>query len=490
MNRSDLQIRDYLILRGLFTTILEDHLQGAMPMQEPEELRAPKDRLTEAHHRWLLVLDLCATPAAMRVSIEKRSPPDRDLEVLLEFFMTQNRQADHDRFEWLLTYVCRRHLEAGDGNFAAQILEMFPHLPQTALTPATQTQVDKLLATLDEINACTTLLQLTSSALVAKGRELKEGIGAERYRPAVLVAVVKYNLVLARAFRDLFGKVAQQNRDLSAQLVADYRDNVAPLQLLAASAQASAGSAPATAPALAPTHPSYVPPAPATPPPPPPLPPALTGRQPSRAALAFAEAGSFTTQFQVDSTTPVGPKDNVQTLVERRKLRTALETLLGHFSIPENKASNAINTSEMTLVFEEWEARALATEYAVTEKSFRAEFVRMLKDSAVLLYRISDESGQLKKKSQSEYHRKPHEESLGWLYVAAQDQIQTLRQFAGDIAKRGLPEKQQQILITALRLQDILQRRRLRTTADPFGEFDDTSLITKPDEILSPKKAS
>jgi hypothetical protein len=139
-------------------------------------------------------------------------------------------------------------------------------------------------------------------------------------------------------------------------------------------------------------------------------------------------------------------------------------------------------------VYEEWEARALATGFPKEEKSFRAEFARMLKDSGVLLYRVVEERSQLKRKNNPE-SRKPHEESLAWLYTQTQEQVQTLRQFAEDIGKRGLPEKQQQILLTALRLTDVLKGRRLRTTADPFGEEGDASLLTHPDEILSPKRA-
>src|ERR1022692_658551 len=222
MNKSDITVRDYLTLRGLLTGILEDHLEGALPMQEPEELVVPPAVLTPVHYRWLMVLDLCATPAALRVGIEKRVPRDGPLITLLRFFLAQNRPVDHDRFDWLLTYLFRRRMEAGEGqgsgSIGAQILEMFPDLPQTQLSMRAQEQVEMLLANLDDITSCRTLLQLTSSGFVAKGRELKESFGEERHRPAVLAAVVNYNLVVGRAFRSLFDRVAQQNRDMAAQL--------------------------------------------------------------------------------------------------------------------------------------------------------------------------------------------------------------------------------------------------------------------------------
>jgi hypothetical protein len=481
MNRSAISVRDYLILRGLLTGILEDHLQGGLPVQETEELRAPAKGLTDEHYRWLMVLDLCASPAALRVGIEKRSPRDVPLVTLLGFFLTQSRQVDHDRFEWLLTYVLKRRLDAGEVQGAesvgAQILEMFPDLPQTPLSPRTQGHVDKLLAALEEINSFSSLLQLTSSGLVAKGRELKETFGEERHRPAVLAAVVRYNLGLGRAFRELFDKVADQNRELANQLAtADYRGNVQPLHNLAAATEGGE-SAPLMrelvfdSPAITVSSPRLD----AAPP----LAPAAGEAGPGTlGAVSDSDPKVFTPAFQPD-----------RDLVEKRRMRTALENLTGYFSA-QDRPINSIPIQDSSLAFEEWEARALTIDYPAAERSFRAEFVRMLKDTSVLFYRIVEETAQLQRKASSQNLRAPHDESLAWLRIRGQEQIQTLRQFAEGIGKRGLPEKQQQILLTTLRLSDLLQGKRLRTTADPFGDRGDASLLTLPGDILSSKTQS
>jgi hypothetical protein len=397
---------------------------------------------------------------------------------------------DHDRFEWLLTYLFRRRMQTGEGSEAsigAQLLDMFPTLAQTPLTPVAQENLSKLLAIVEEIKSYTNLLQLTSSRLVTRGRELKESFGEERHRPAVLAAVVKYNLLLGREFRVLFERVAQQNRELAAQLAtADYRGNVEPLHELATATQNNDATVTLKRPpALTPNPPPVAPAATASVAPSAPAP-----FVPGRGAVAFASAGAFTGAFESEVSPITGPQqDNVQHLVERRRLRSAMENLATHFSIPEHKVTNSINVVDAPLAYEDWEARALTTNFPKEEKSFRAEFARTLKDAGVLLYRIAEEKSQLKRKNHPDA-RKPHEESLSWLYAQAQAQVQTLRQFAEDIGKRGLPEKQQQILLTALRLSDVLKGRRLRTTADPFGETEDASLLTHPDEILSPKRAS
>jgi hypothetical protein len=480
VNTSDISVRDYLILRSLLTGVLEDHLGGALPVREPEELRAPPPGgLTDEHYRWLMVLDLCATPAALRLGIEKRSPRDAVLTTLLGFFLGRDREVDHDRFEWLLTYIFKRRLESGEAQGAesigAQILEMFPDLSQTRLSSSAEEQIEKLQAVLEEVNSFSTLLQLTGSGLFSKGRELKESFGEERYRPAVLAAVVNYNLVLAGAFRGLFDRVAEQNRELAAQLAsADYRGNVKPLHKLATSTEGLAANSEANSgmdPAFEIGGSSFD---------------WLSSATPSAApdaapliAVTDADANVFTPAFQPD-----------RELRERRRLGTALENLTSHFSASGEKPLNAVSILDDSLVFEEWEARALATDYSAAEQSFRARFARTLKDSCILLYRVTEEASQLRRKSGSGNLGQPHEESLAWLRATGQDQVQTLRQFAEEIAQRGLPEKQQQILLTALRLSDLLQGRRLRTTADPFGDQGDGSLLTQPAEILSPRRSS
>jgi hypothetical protein len=467
---TDISVRDYLVLHGTLIGILEDYLQGPLPIAPPEELRAPSQGITDAHRRWLTMLDLCATPEALRLAIQKRAPLEETLIALLGFFLTQGRQVDHDRFDWLITYVFKRRLATGVlqgfGNIGAQILEMFPDLSQSQLSATTKEQIAQLVGALEEINSFTTLGQLTRSGLVSKGRELKEGFGEERYHPAVLAAVVNYNLVLGRAFRELFDEVAARNKELAAKLAtADYRANVQPLRKLAAAAEPADAVVPATL--VLPVDDKFKVVAPHE----------LTSSE-------FAAASSVGSSVEG---APARIKDTMQGAVEKRRLLAALATLAGHFEVPENKANGTIEAAGVPVVFEDWEARALVTNYAETEKSFRAEFARALKDAGVLLYRVVEETELLRRKATFEHLRKQHEDSLAWLRNESQEQVRRMRQFAEDVGKRGLPEKQQQILLTGLRLADLLQGKRLRTTADPLGDGDDASLLTVPGDILSRK---
>ena len=65
------------VLRTLLTNILEEHLKGPVP--EPKELKTADNGLTEAHRRWLMLLDLCAAPEALRIGVKNRAPDDASL---------------------------------------------------------------------------------------------------------------------------------------------------------------------------------------------------------------------------------------------------------------------------------------------------------------------------------------------------------------------------------------------------------------------------
>jgi hypothetical protein len=92
----DTSVHDYIVLRELLTTILEEHLKGPVPRAYAIEDR--RRGLTDSHWRWLMLLDLCAAPEALRMGVQKRAP-DATLVTLLRFFVRLGRDVDHDRFD-------------------------------------------------------------------------------------------------------------------------------------------------------------------------------------------------------------------------------------------------------------------------------------------------------------------------------------------------------------------------------------------------------
>ena len=304
----------------------------------PVELTVVENEMTDAHRRWLMLLDLGAAPEALRVGITRRSPDEASLVTLLRYLMRMGREVDHDRFDWVITYLFKRRLEQGegrvDGSLGVEITAMFPDFPQPPLSDHARALVEELAAALGQIISFTTFQQLTASGLVEKGRDRKASFHEERYHPAVLASVVKYNVVLGKVFRKLFDEAAGRSRDLAAKLAsADYRSNAAPLRHLAIM---------------------------------------------SGAAKQEYRPNPVVRGPMLDPAKELGLDQGR----EAQKLRFTLRSLVAYFELPANKDQNVARIGNVTHTFAEWEARALQTNYPEGDTSFRAQFAETLRFSA------------------------------------------------------------------------------------------------------------
>lgn len=288
---------------------------------------------------------------------------------------------------------------------------MLPDLPQEPLTDATRAQLRKLAEIVEGIRGCTSQDQLNKSGLTARAREVQEGLAEQQYHPAVLAAVVDYNLVLAKALHDLPEVAEEPKKELETELHPDFE---------------SGSSHPTTA-AGSPTDPAII------------------------------------------------------QMGEKRRWEDAVSTLTRYFESPENKSSTTIPVGDSPLLLEEWETRSLLARFPADEKSFRADANSVLKDATILMYRIADESEQLQRKAGLQYGRQGHEDSLVWLQERARAQLPKLQELSETMSQRGLAEKSQQVVRTARRLSDLLEGKKLKTTADPLGHQHDVSLLTLPD---------
>src|SRR6266404_5861625 len=142
MDVKSLSVKQYQNLRWIFLAIVEEHLCGPIPVVEPDELQAPPGEISVEHYRWLKMLDSCASPERFRRGIETCSPDDALLITLLDFLRSEpQRQIDHDRFDWLITYLLKRR-GTSDQSMGGQILEMLPDLPQAPLSDAGRKSLD------------------------------------------------------------------------------------------------------------------------------------------------------------------------------------------------------------------------------------------------------------------------------------------------------------------------------------------------------------
>ncbi len=416
-----LSVNDFSTLRGLLTEILEEHLHGAVP--EPAGLDKHPGEVGDIERRWLVILDLCATPEIMRRAVQERSPADESLIVLMKYLLFLGRPVDEDRFDWVLTYIFRRRAEkARTGcleNIGMQIMGMFPG-PQPALSPQAQDVLKKMTECMEKIKTFKKFSELTASGLIAKGRELKEQFHEERHHPTILAEVVNYNLVTGKVFHELFQGAALQSQELAKRLAhADYRGNAEYMQKVKES--------------WAPTE------------------------DKTRSGQHVVIRGPVQ-----DPVKALGLDDGR----ESEKVRFALRSLTAYCAIPDNRVQNIVRLSNLELQLTEWEARALSTEYPKEDTSFRAEFARSIRQAVAFIFRIEEERDNLHRKSASEFLWKPHYDALVWVYARGKEYVEEMKLFAETVSKRGLTEKEQQILKSAARLTEALEIASARLTAN------------------------
>lgn len=374
-------------------------------------------QFTDAKQRWLMVLDLCANPEVLRRGVQERSPDDKSLVVLLRYFKMLGRPVDFDRFDWILTYIFRRRLEDQGPdvltNIGTQVTELFPEFPQPPLSPDATAVLKRMEMALGEIKAFPNFAALTKSGLIAKGRDWKERFQEERHHPAVLAAVVNYNLTLGKAFRDLFNRATLESRELVNMLAtADYRGNIEHLNRLTETGARKR--------------------------------PELTGQQPIIRGSAQVQ----------DPVKALGLDEGR----ESQKLRFAFRSLISYFENPDNRAQNIVKLSNVILHLAEWETRALATDYPLNDVSFRAEFARSIGQAIGFHFRMEEERDQYQRKASTEYLWKPHYDAMIWLLARGKEYVEKMNVFSAEVAKRGLPEKQQQVQKSAQRLSEALDK--------------------------------
>src|SRR5258708_22192192 len=219
MDVRNISVAQYQNLRAVFLAVLEEHLGGRIPVKEPQELQIPCGGISEAHYRWLKMLDSSASPERFRLGIEKRRPEATLLITVLDFLRSEPRPVDDDRFDWLITYLFklrREHGECGE-NIGAQILETLPDLSQGPLSDAGRQYLTRIAGLLQRINSYKSRAQLNRSGVIAEGRRLKAAFGEERYHPVVLSVLVNYNLAAGKAFAGLPDEsVLEENVDADA----------------------------------------------------------------------------------------------------------------------------------------------------------------------------------------------------------------------------------------------------------------------------------
>jgi len=421
----DISVGDYLSLRTLLAALLEDHLKGPLP--EAKQLKTADNGVTDAHRRWLTMLDLCAPPEILRLGVTKLGPDDKALLTLLHYLHRMGRAVDHDRFDWVITYMFKRRLESGDllsaGDIAGVIVYMFPEFDQAPLSDRTRQQLAVLRAQQAQVESFTEFQQFAKSDVIAKGREIKESFGRERYHPAVLGAVVSYNLALGQTFQSLIdkpavldgGQTAGSKQPVIAPPPINIRHREIEIELSPESAEPQAGGFSAFQRDAAPSE-------------------------------APAESGLVSGMTS-------NPKElGIDKKREADKMAEAMAKLAAFFQLPENHFETLACIDKLRIPLTDFEALAVQTNFPADDESFRAQFSRGMKQSAGLALRIAEEGESLRTAPASSFFREVHQKALIWLLASAREHVQALHKLADAAGKAKMYDKQRQVMTSAERL--------------------------------------
>jgi hypothetical protein len=190
----------------LYATVLKTFELGVGPCLA---LESPIDREDEQSinevRQWLQQMDQRSTAAQIRQIVQHSSlGTETCLRTLIRRYLSNPEKAPEDRskLDFLLVQYfaesASRAISLGkiDLRAVAQVLE--PVVGESPIT--TPKFLEPLNGLIEQIEACKRLRDLISLGVFDAGRKLKEQCGEMYFGPSVLVAFVRYNFLLRRAF--------------------------------------------------------------------------------------------------------------------------------------------------------------------------------------------------------------------------------------------------------------------------------------------------
>jgi len=423
--------RDFALLHRLFAEVIADEIKApvALPvvveaaLQDAASSANPDEQVAPELIPWLSLLDLCATPRVLRTGIEERKPAEESLVALVRFLCGKpvRNESDPDRTEWALTHIFKdRRVRLGSiGNVHDQVVALLARREAPGQKASTESLLTELSGLLDEITSFQTFEMLTNSGVIARGREIKQGLKEDFFHPEVLATIVNYNLIFSKKFDTLFQAVKAQAKEVATELARrDYRYTSADFKALS-------GVPPGAATAGGP--------------------PAITQGIPT-AAPAESKPDELLDRIR---SMGVNPEE------ERRKLRNLLANMTSFVQATTGRAIAEIPLPHSEMFVTPWEERAISVEYPGGDKSFRAEVNRALRTAIGLLAGISEErAGYMAERRGSEHRWKKHYDALLWLLYESRAHREELASLADRTEQTGLTERAEQIRKTAKRLED------------------------------------
>ncbi len=441
---ASLEPKDIESVHNLLSRITEEMMGEKVPLPPAMEVirqDAPPPDAAEAATKWLWLLDGGIGPEHLRRAIEKMELQPQDYTALIRYYLRKRplREVDIEKLEWLATYIYRSRYAAGgqvSSSDMRQEIQTWAGESASKMTGAAEALLAELVEILEDLTGCPTFRDLTQSGLIDRGRSVKQRLKEDLAHPQVLSAVINYNLVSRRRFESLLSE-ALGSSPLRLELSnKEYRTAAQDFRQLS-EARATPFAAAARPPAADATSP--------------PSTPAAVQAQPPAAPASAAPAGASPALQNLKATLHTLCVDTVR---EEGRVRTLFNELVS-FAQAAGKPVSTIPLPSCSLTLAPWEAQSLVLEYPALEKSFRADFNRLVRRAVALLAAIEEEKAQYELRRHSEHFWKQHVDALFYLLSSGSEALPGLEALAQQAVRRGVQEK-------AAQLADTIERLRAR----------------------------
>lgn len=505
------ELKDLTTVHKFYIGLLENSLGHHVPV--PDEIKdttVPAENCGERiqyFKLWLDVLDLALTPPLVRDAL-KTLPGFETAHALLRYFTgkASQRSGDRDKTDCIITYLFRTPVEGQvrawerpevDSSYAfisqaslafeGELFRALGDVPSQPMPPEHVTLLQEFEYLYQELEEFRHFDQIIDSGIVQRVRELKQSLGLSFYHPDSLANMAVWNDVFGRKFDELFHEAAMQIKtfadnvqreggsilsrvegDITVKnlsevettqiLSEDYQfaqdefrkvskykkavDSKRPVRLSPPAHGRPAGATPDPPAAPRPT----IPPAamvtsrstnlPAAPPPPPPA-----SRQQQASQTLKAEVLA------------VAPSQAVQNALQEGKIDSALQAIKEHVRTADPKFAGVFAVKASKITLSPVEVEAFKADYQ-SEKSFRADYSKVLMTIVAYLSRMVVEVDEYNHKATSAYLWKPHADALGYLVSTLERLSMEADQVMAVARARGLSDKADALGTSLQRLRE------------------------------------
>lgn len=460
MNLESMQtLIDFAAVHAFYLGLLEEVLGHPVPVPHDANPGANKvAQSVQSLQHWLALLDLAIAPPVIRDGL-RDSVSTETAEALLRYFCAKASAADQDRdkTDFVTTFLfktiipperqVRPEMNADEpSEFEEELYTLLGDQEVAALAEEHRQLVRELPFVRQEVEELRTFDELMDSGVIQRVREIKQRFGNSFYHPRVLSTIAEYNVFFGRRFDELFKDTAQSIKQFAAtvqkqggsimsrvegDVTVKHLTEVKEDEMLSAeygSAQENfrkiskfkkavdsrtKGGRPQPA---VPEH-SFAPP-------------------PARSGAAAATAPTLSASVPEPVHTPAA----INPVIEQGKLRSMEDSIRNFILAADPKSANIIPLKNGNLALTSAEVETFRADYG-SEKSFRADFARVVRGSAATQTRFMEELREYKAKQGSTYLWKPHADALTWLVTFSQDLLQQTAEVLKMAEQRGLAEK-------------------------------------------------